>query len=150
MLAIIMVAATGGYGIVRHYCACDHTIAVVADHHTGAETACCTTEAEPKTESCCSASDHPINSHETPCNSGDACCTSVYAYFKTDQVSLIHAPALDFKFTPAYYTLCATVIDEQLSAFHPGVQYSDRLPPPKFGQELLVEIHQLKCDPLPA
>lgn len=151
-LSIIMVAATGGFGLIQHYCACDHNAQSIVEQinipeNSADPESCCTTEKESHEETCCKDKPKQRKNAHHSCNSGD-CCFIAYSYFKTDQVNLTDASNSDYKFILAYHAILHEGYRNTLAGIHRNIEYSDRLPPPKFGKELLLEIHQLKSDPL--
>lgn len=148
-LAVFIIAATGGYGLFQHYCSCDDNRAeirlsespVCDDSETNS---CCPVQKDVNNTDCCPSV--PADRSGSPCQ-GDDCCSHIYTYLKTDQVNLIDGSKSSFKFYTAYQVViaekeCISEIDGYL---HLSVY--DRLPPPKFGKELLYELSQLKSAP---
>lgn len=151
-LAALIVATTGGIGLLNHYCACDDpTIEIVSQESPDSLPCdfsdCCDQQDKKKSEQ--ENGTVPAEKHSgTCCSDGPECCITEYLYFKTDQVNHPQTHKLSFRFHIAYEVTLTDVQNDQDAGIPLARQLSDPSPPPGFGKSLLIKIHQLKNDPL--
>ena len=148
---VLIVAATGGIGLVQHYCSCEDDARVVMaspsqDHDAGI---CCETEPVVAKDACCSSETEEDSGEEGhTCHSGHGCCSEHYTFFKTDQFNLIGSKVDISKIYTAKVVQVCTMEPVSMPAIQTPTMISDRSPPDLYGISLLIRIHQLKTDPL--
>ena len=149
--ALLLIAATGGYSVYRHYCECQDMLTtsvfleMECEHDQALSDApsCCSVNSHEM--SCCSAEeDNDTDSHA--CHSGD-CCHTFFEFLKIDDS---YAPA-QAKVSFDLLALATPVVEHEvlLKEHEPesvGSFLSDPSPPSS-GRQKLIEIHQLKLAP---
>jgi hypothetical protein len=155
LAVVLIVAATGGIGLVQHYCSCENdshlSISAVSPAPSPDEEAgsCCEAEPSVVTETCCSSSSGhhgDMNGHQ--CHAGEGCCSEHYSFIKTDQFNLVSSPVDLLKYFSGPATELSSSIEEDPIATNLATPVSDRSPPGNYGRLLLIRIHQLKTVPL--
>ena len=151
-LAALIVATTGGIGLLNHDCECnDSSIAIVSQESSDFlpcdVSDCC--DQQDREESDHESGAIPAEKHSGTCCSDDSeCCINEYLYFKTDQVNNPQTHKLSFRFHIAYEVTLTDAQNDQDAGIPVVRMLSDPSPPPGFGKTLLIKIHQLKNDPL--
>lgn len=145
----IIVIASGGFGLVHHYCGCTEkeNISILTETsccYDGMENLACNSESVTESSSCCQVDirEKPVKSHT--CNGKNDCCSSEYFYFKTDNFDLSGHHRINLDFDIAYTAIILE--DQNLNRLTEGFTFpiNNNLPPPEYGKELLFSIHQLK------
>ena len=145
---IVVVAATGGIGIFQYNCIYNEVnktsmFTESIDCHFEDPVHCCAQEQKEHSDDL-SKSDRVEQQNDHHCQPDHDCCSTLYSYLKTDEVNLVKKFNRTFKFYTAYrVTILNNEIDHEYGII--SIQLIvDRLPPPKYGIELLFELHQLK------
>ncbi len=150
-VALLLILATSGYSIYRHYCYCaGKTSASLfledkCDHHVKATAAsCCATK--PSVANCCAAESAKAKA-EKHIHSGKCCETSLI-FLKISDTFNQSFEKISFKFITGFIQLLISAdlqCDPQIEPAE-KIYYAD-ISPPLFGKELLYSLHQLKLAP---
>jgi hypothetical protein len=146
--ALLLVAATGGYSIYRHYCDCHDTattsifLEMECDHNiTVAEApSCCSLEER----ACCTSDNHSNDDHQ--CHSED-CCQTNSEFLKIDDSYTSSQDKASFKI---FFTALKLYENELLFSetfSEPANYFFSDSSPPITGRQRLLEFHQLKLSP---
>jgi hypothetical protein len=150
LTALLLIAATGGYSIYRHYCECQDMMTtsvfleVECEHDKVAADvpSCCSVESH---EMSCSAAEKEGNETHA-CHTGDCCHTNI-EFLKIDDSYTPAQVKVSFEVlalaAPLFENEVLLKENEPLSA---GTFISDPSPPLS-GRQKLLEIHQLKLAP---
>jgi hypothetical protein len=147
--AIILIAATGGIHLIQHYCNCTHefTSSIIVsstDCHPDDNLHSCTPNKQNYDEERCCQPENIQTSPLQSCETNHNCCTTEYKLFKTDQYNYITSPKNNFNFVVAYVKILESdnTLKDIFQTNKPTI--ADDLPPPKYGKNLLVALHQFK------
>jgi hypothetical protein len=145
-LALMLVMATGGFSIYRHFCYC-------AGKDTASffsSTTCQLEKAAVKSQSCCHTEvpacckDKAPVKHENSCNK-DNCCNSSSTFFKISDNYTVSIGKVSLKFVVSFvqYLIGNTLLSEPEEFVAQIPEFNDTSPP-LFGTDLLHHLHQLK------
>jgi len=147
--SIILIAATGGYSIYRHFCNCNDAILTSVFlkaqcdpmEENQAEKSCCAKE---KTErSCCNESPGNESKGKSPKN----CCQTYYHFLKIyDSFSPGQTTSL-LNVTYSTVFVVENEIDQVTVSSCDNDKHIPGPSPPSSGKRKLLEIHQLKLSP---
>lgn len=146
--AIMLVIASGGFSFYQHYCNCadevnSSVVIMSTDCHEEEENqACCTLQLEEVTSCCQSESDQNI-SHQQ-CENSDNCCTSEVTFLKTDDFDYSFDQKKSFSFIVAFVNVLESIYLQKNQCFIKETTFTADLPPPEYGKELLITLHQFK------
>jgi hypothetical protein len=147
--ALLLVAATGGYSVFRHYCECeDCVIASVFLEAT------CEHDQEPAEKSCCAAPSHEPSCcvsemqerGDSHCHSGNCCHTNVQFLKISDSFSAGQYKSVDKIFIAAVKLPDNDILADEHLAVVVSTYYTDTSPL-LTGREILLHHHQLKLAP---
>jgi hypothetical protein len=152
LAVVLIVAATGGISLIRHYCSCsgENLSSIYSksfDCHQDDGDHCCVKSPAGQNENCCSSNSRD-GAGKHVCEPEHNCCSTVYSYFKTDQVNLIESLDKSWRFYPVGQTAFSVSETKSLTGKELVQPTSDRSPPPIYGMQLLILLHQLKSGPL--
>jgi hypothetical protein len=148
--ALLLIAASGGYSIYRHYCDCQNLLKT----SVFLEVECKHEQAGTDATSCCSIETHEIaccssesQTGETDhCHSGDCCQTNI-EFLKINDSYTSGQDKTSFK----VFTLFVKLFENELlfteTLAEPAGNFFSDSSPPFTGKQLLLEIHQLKLAP---
>jgi hypothetical protein len=147
--ALLLIAATGGYSVFRHYCDCQDAVTtsvfleVTCGHDHAAEAkSCCTPVSHEK--SCCPAEKGQQSKGH---RHSDKCCHTNAQFLKiNDSFSSGQYKSVDKIFIAAVNLPEKEIQVNDESAFILNTYYSDSSPP-LTGRQILLKIHQLKLAP---
>lgn len=147
----LVISMTGGIAFIQTNCSCEESSQLIAIEESADCSAdsgheCCNTPIPEKKESVCCTDEEESGKHQCPVD--NKCCSTIYTYVKTDQFNIIDSNKKTIGFIIAYTTVVSEPYRQQEIVTNHFYQHKDKLPPPKYGTELLCEIHQLKIDPL--
>lgn len=151
MISVVIVFATGGVNIYKHYCYCTgETIQSVfvkdsGCDHDGNSTACELEKSPDLNHACCVNETLPVD-HSKECDDHRNCCDDEYDFFKTDQFDYAKTTKKSFKFVVAYQVELYVNEIESDHALSKTILFPEHIPPPTYGVELLKTISQLKID----
>jgi hypothetical protein len=147
VMALLLVIAVGGFSLIQHYCNCAEEMKTSIifesnDCHADVTPESCCKEEIIEIESCCSVveSDH---SEKHTCNSNN-CCTEDFTFLKTDVFDYSVDHKKSFRFIVAYEVIIESEYSESHQIFHNSTTFFTDLPPPDFGKDLLISLHQIK------
>jgi hypothetical protein len=151
--ALLIVAATGGISLIEHYCGCQNEqrsslFTESVQCHLEDNESCCADKTYQTTDLCCSkdtGSEEKSQHH----HSDHDCCSTVYSYYKTDQVNLKKPVTAPGKFFHSYVVL---LVDSRMDQESSGSVFGfrDAHPPPTaYGKDLLNLLHQRKLEAPP-
>ena len=148
--ALLLIAATGGYSIYRHYCDCQDMLTtsvfleVECEHDKVASDvpSCCSVESHEM--SCCSSENSENEGHA--CHSGDCCHTNSEFLKISDSYTPAQAKISFEVLAPAAVLHGQEILLNEAEPEPTGTFYSDSSPPLS-GRQILLEIHQLKLSP---
>ncbi len=171
VIALIMVAATGGFTIYQHYCGCsetssvsmvksgpectgtpDNALAMKYNHQEeDAVTACCNqheqeqAEQLPATDNGCSTQENP-SGEQCPVSSG---CYTTSIFMKIDEFINTSFEEVSFKL---FITLLKIIGNEEFSYYDKNIldkefYFQGELPPLLSGKEKILAYHQVKLAP---
>jgi hypothetical protein len=144
----VILLTVGGFPLYQHYCDCSdeyEASIIVADFECGSEDIqqCCS---EAPAMTCCSGSEHQDEKHK--CGT-DGCCDTTFEYLKIDTDFNIPFEQVTFKFFVAFIKIFAASENYSESGIISSREYIDQnIPPPLYGRELLISLHQEKIAPL--
>lgn len=151
-LAVLVVVTSGGFSLFQHYCMCTgiNSMSVYLPSN------CCEHEAaghcsvvadDDNFPGCCSSSHDKKPFGSVACGTLEDCCYDNIFYYQTDSFDLSKSQ----KTTLIGFIVIDTnrpsndhEIQLVLRRFSPG--YSNDIPPPLYGRDLLASINQLKID----
>jgi hypothetical protein len=146
--AIMLVIASGGFSFYQHYCNCTDEVnsSVViksTDCHEDEKSHTCSTVQIDNVTSCCQAE---INQNilNQKCETTNNCCTTEYTFLKTDNFDNSFNQKKSFSFVAAYVINLETTYTQKDHSFLKKNTFTDDLPPPEYGKELLITLHQFK------
>lgn len=105
---------------------------------------CCNVSITDQKETCCDEQNKNAHHVHQPCGDEHNCCSSEYLYFKTDHFDLSGKKVIKFNFIVAYVHEISTEKFQNTISESFIHQINKDLPPPNYGTNLLVAIHQLK------
>lgn len=148
--ALLLIAATGGYSVYRHYCECQDVLTTSVflemecehERHASQPPSCCSSD--PHEMSCCPAENEGNESQSCPV--GD-CCHTLIEFLKIDDS---YTPA-QAKISLEITALTTQLFEHEILLIEndpetSGALFSDPSPPSS-GRQKLLEIHQLKLSP---
>jgi hypothetical protein len=147
--ALLLIAATGGYSVFRHYCDCQDAVTtsvfleVTCGHDHAAEAkSCCAPVSHEK--SCCPAEKgQQSKSHKH----SDKCCRTNAQFLKiNDSFSSGQYKSADKIFISAVNLPEKEILVDENSSSFVTTYYTDTSPPLS-GREILLHHHQLKLAP---
>lgn len=147
---LLVVYATGGIGIVQHFCSCNYDSSPIPESISEAcvndsPESCCKSQETP--EAIAHFEPSPEENSSDPCKSGGDCCSSIYNYLITDKVNIIDSSK---NYPKLYAGFQVILLDEGTNTFidvNKRLSTYEWIPPPKFGKELLCANSQLKSAP---
>ena len=152
--AAVIIATTGGIGVVTHHCGCHTGCVAVANPGSqgtpsGTIEDCCGIREAVETSDCCSSSQETADRNvRHGCETGHDCCSFKYSFYKTDIVNLVEQVRKSFEFQTAYQVPLLNIEQNWTFRNVPLPDPSLRSPPDTFGKTLLIRIHQLKTSHL--
>jgi hypothetical protein len=153
-IAVVLVFTAGGIGLYQHYCLCSdksyQTLFLPSNccDHEAAASHCQPDLSEQDISDCCinKATEEHESGHG--CASHKDCCNDEFLFLKTDSFDYSKSTRVTNQIIAAvqvsFNGLNNLAITETKKLGSAG--YSDDLPPPLFGKELLFTIRQLKLD----
>jgi len=152
-LAMLMIFATGGIGLYKHYCTCSNaaisTILIEdIDCHKKESPECCSTRENDNLHDCCFNNELDTSTQNKECEDDHNCCSTEYTFLKTDSFNYV----ITTKKSQIFLLACVFVFKNQYNLDHTLVEnqigFNNNLPPPLFGKELLVSLQQMKISAL--
>lgn len=146
--AVILIIASGGFNFYQRYCNCTDEIS----HSIVIESPPCYEEEKPITcssdnadnaTSCCETEPDKKNKNRD-CESTDNCCTVEFTFLKTDIYDYTIDQKKSFNFTSSYVLTPESIEDQKKYTFIEKYTFAFDLPPPDYGKELLISLHQIK------
>jgi len=150
LFATLVVIASGGFNLVRHYCACTGMeLKAVMVQNIACENEkkghCCSMEIKKK-PACDHCTKHNPAKHK---HKNHKCCHTEFTFFKTDKFDIQKSVKKSFEFVAAYSMVLYQQIYSEAEGNGSVHFLSDESPPPLFGKDLLHSLNQLKiADPL--
>jgi len=146
--AIMLVIASGGFSFYQHYCNCtdefsNSVVIESADCHKDEKShTCSTVQIDNVTSGCQAETDQNILNQK--CEATHNCCTTDYTFLKTDNFDYSFVQKKSFSFITAYVLVLETTYTQKDHSFLKKITFTDDLPPPEYGKELLITLHQFK------
>lgn len=144
----MLVIASGGFSLYQHYCNCagevNNSIVVESqDCQENEERKSCGIVPDEKVSSCCKPETHQTKSFYQ-CESSINCCTYEVTFLKTDDFNCSFDQKRSFSFIVAFVNVIGSNDLRNELTFIKETTFTSDLPPPDFGKELLISLHQFK------
>lgn len=148
--ALMIIAATGGISLFQHYCGChdeqqNSLFTESVQCHIEDESVCCEKDMPEFSDQCCSA-EPASNEKAHHDHTGHDCCSTVYTYYKTDQVNLKKPVKTPEKVYSSYIVLFDFLNAEQEIVGTSFKCWDTQPPTTMAGRDLLDFIQQRKLD----
>jgi len=144
----LLILATGGFSIYHHFCNCEgETTASLFlkescdHHHTSATLSCCRGE---KVKSCCEQ--EPVKEKKQTCHK-DHCCKNISQFLKISDSFQPGLAKISLKPLVVASALPSIDIQEDTHIIPHLNLFTNGLPPPDTGRQIILALHQLKLDP---
>lgn len=144
--AMILIVASGGFNLYQHYCHCKEKVSysVVVESPACYEENKVNTCSSDELTSCCET--EPYQNSDPDCESTDNCCTTEYTFLKTDIFDYTIDQKKSFNFTIAFVLIPESSDAQKEYTYLEKHTFAFDLPPPDYGKELLISLHQIKID----
>jgi len=143
--AVLLIIASGGFSFYQRHCICTDEIShsIVIESPACNEDKRAITCSTAEVTSCCETETNQNNDNKD-CESTDECCSTVYTFLKTDFFDYTISQKKSFNITTTFVLVPESFDDKREYSFIENYTFAFDLPPPVFGKELLITLHQIK------
>jgi hypothetical protein len=143
----LLILATGGFSIYHHFCYCEGESSSLFfketcdHHHAPAPLSCCSKK---EVKSCCEK--EPAKEKKQTCHKGH-CCQNISQFLKISDSFQPGLAKISLKPLVVASALPSIDIQEDTHIIPHLNLFTNGLPPPDTGRQIILALHQLKLDP---